>query len=141
MPARSAAAITTSPGCASMARPSTVTVTVSLLVCCSVCDISTAGSSGERALPVFDVDEELVAEHADGRDDRRGDGRAEDADRCLPRRPGQTRGDVVADVEEEVEVLFPSGAALDSVHDLVDPAGALSAGGALATRLVVEETG
>src|SRR5947209_10163914 len=140
MPARSAAAITTSPGWASIARPSTVTVRVSLAVC-SVCDISTAASCAVRALPVFDVDEELVAEHADGRDDRRGDGRAEDADRCLPRRPGQTRGDVVADVEEEVEVLFPSGAALDSVHDLVDPAGALSAGGALATRLVVEETG
>src|SRR3954452_13037620 len=101
MPARSAAAITTSPGWASIARPSTVTVRLAV---CSVCDISTAVSCAVRALPVFDVDEELVAEHADGRDDGRGDGRAEDADRCLPRRPGQTRGDVVAHVEEQIQV-------------------------------------
>src|SRR3954454_1350408 len=140
MPARSAAAITTSTGCASIARPSTVTVRVSLAVC-SVCDISTAVSCAVRALPVFDVDEELVAEHADGRDDGRGDGRAEDADRCLPRRPGQTRGDVVAHVEEQIQVLFATGAALDAVHDLVHPPRALTAGCALPAGLVVEEAG
>src|SRR5947208_5848176 len=95
----------------------------------------------ERALPVFDVDEELVPEHADGRDDRGGNGRAEDADRCLPRRPGQTRGDVVAHIEEEVEVLLAPRTVLDAVHDLVDPARTLAARRALAARLVVEEAG
>src|SRR5438270_10477974 len=138
MPARSAAEMTTSPGLASMARPSTVTVTVSLEV--SVCDISTAVSS-IRTLAVFDVDEELVAEHAHGRDDRGGDGRAEHADRCLLWRPGQTRGDVVADVEQEVEVLLAAGALLDAVHHLVEPARALAARRALTARLVVEEAG
>src|SRR3954467_11269024 len=93
----------------------------------------------ERTLPVFDVDKELVAEHADGGDDRRGDGRTEHADRCLPRRPGQTRGDVVAHVEEEVEVLLTAGAVLDPVHDLVHPPGTFTAGRALPARLVMEE--
>src|SRR5581483_4219787 len=41
--------------------------------------------------------------------------------------------------EQEVEVLLASGAALDAVHDLVEPARPLPARRALATRLVVEE--
>src|SRR5438105_12207444 len=111
MPWRSAAAITSSPCRASMARPSTVTVTVSF--CCSVCWLI----SPEGTAALLDVDEELVPEHAHGRGDRRGDGGAEHADRGLLGRPGQTRGDVVAHVEEEVEVLLPAGAVLDAAHD------------------------
>src|SRR5207248_3384682 len=65
----------------------------------------------------------------------------EHADRCLLWRPGQTRGDVVADVEQEVEVLLAAGALLDAVHHLVEPARAFTARRALTARFVVEEAG
>src|SRR5437588_3757884 len=118
-----------------MARPSTVTVTVSF--CCSVCWLI----SPEGTAALLDVDEELVPEHAHGGGDRRGDGGAEHADRGLLGRPGQTRGDVVAHVEEKVEVLLPARPVLDPAHDLLQPSAALSTGGALPARLVVEKLG
>ena len=49
--------------------------------------------------------------------------------------------DVVADVQEKVNVLFEALAVLDAVHDLVEPIGALAAGDALATGFVAVELG
>src|SRR5579884_438982 len=113
VPARSAAAMTSSPFRAVVGRPSREKVTASSSV------NGGAGVSAERPVPVpgcgarsligapavLDVNEELVAEHVDGRVDRGGDRRAEHADGRLLRWPGEPRRDVVGDVEEEVEVL------------------------------------
>src|SRR5271165_5776810 len=71
--------------------------------------------------PFLHVDEELVAEHADARGDRGGDGRAEHADGGLLRRPGHAGGDVVAEVHEEVQIFLAPGAVLNSVHDPLQP--------------------
>src|SRR5205807_9437318 len=124
---RSAAAITISPGLASTGRPSTTIDSVSVAV------------SAIRAGAFLDVHEELVSEHANGPHDRRRDRGPQDADGGLLRRPGQTGGDVVAHVEEEIEVLLSARALLDAPDHLLDPARALAAGGALATGLAREE--
>src|SRR4051812_7125325 len=105
-----------SPGLASIALPSTVIVTTSGLA---------GATSVIRAPPVLDVDEELVAEHPEGRDDRRRDRRPERADRRHVRRPLRrpldAGADVVADVHQEIEVLHAAVAGFDAVHDLVEP--------------------
>src|SRR5579875_1346927 len=93
----------------------------------------------ERAAALPDVGEVLVPEHADaGRDGGR-DGRAQDADRGLRRRPRHAGRDVVADVHQQVEVLGAPLARLDALHDLLDPAPALPARRALPAGLAVEE--
>src|SRR5688500_10394323 len=108
-----------SPGLASTALPSTVMFTTSVLLAVSVI----------RARPVLDVHEELVAEHAERRHDRGRDRRAEEADRGHRRRPGErplhAGHDVVAHVDEQVEVLHAACALLDAVHHLLEPAAAL----------------
>ena len=50
-------------------------------------------------------------------------------------------GDVVAHVEQQVEVLFAALARLDALHDLLQPARALAARRALPARLPGEELG
>src|SRR5687768_13695472 len=124
--------MSSSSGLASMATPFTVTVTVVLAgASCSV--------SATWTPPLFDVEEVLVAEAVHRRDDRRDRRRAERADRRLLRRPCETGRDVVADVEQQLEVVLATGARLDAVHDLLEPRRALSARGALAAGLVGEE--
>src|SRR4051794_39023486 len=98
-----------SPFLASTGRPSRMIVTVSSV---------SAMVSAIRAGAVLDVDEELVTEHADRRHDRTGNRRPEGADRRLPRRPGQTRRDVVTDVEQEIQVRGAALALLDAHEHL-----------------------
>src|SRR5580692_11042454 len=92
-----------SPFVAVTVRPSSVKVSFSS-------DVAKCGSrlsvSVKGAPPFFDVHEELVAEHADPRGDRRRDRWAEDADRRLLRRPGHAGRDVVAEVHEKVQIFL-----------------------------------
>src|SRR5664280_639480 len=140
VPARSAAAISSSPLRAWTVRPSRVNSTSSAGASSGVpsglVDWSLIG-----AVPLLDVDQELVAEHGDGRADRGRDGRTQDADRGLLRRPGQPGRDVVAGVEQEVEVLLAALAPLDALHDPLEPARSLAARRALPARLTGEELG
>src|SRR3954469_20849112 len=122
-----------SPLRASTGRPSRLMVTTSSWSAMS------ASVRRERAGAVLDVDEELVAEQADGRHDRAGDGRPERADGGLLRRPGEPGGDVVEHVDQQVEVGLAALAGLDAVHDLLGPAAAFTARRALTARLAVEE--
>src|SRR5271165_3020059 len=130
VPARSAALISTSPGRAVAGRPSRVKPTVgsagapgsasespSPAATGVLPPVAVAARSVIRTAPILHVDEELVAEHGDGRVDRRRDRRSEDADRGLLGRPLQTRGDVVGDVEQETEVLLAPVPVLDAVED------------------------
>src|SRR4051794_40949420 len=105
-----------SPFWATTSLPSRMMVTVSVSVGCSV---------AIRTCSIFDVHEELVAEHADARHDRAWDRRAERADRCLPRRPRQPGRDVVTDVSEQVDIGLAPLALLDAQQDLLEPATAL----------------
>src|SRR5674476_961742 len=143
VPARSAAAINISPLRAVTCRPSRVNVT---------CPSATSGGTvwaGSAVVarstigtaPLLDVDEELIPEHLDGRSDGRRDGGPQHADGGLLGWPGQPGGDVVADIEQEVEVVFPAVAGLDPLHDLLQPTGALPARRALPARLPGEELG
>src|ERR1700722_20083881 len=99
------------------------------------------GGGAEGTGAVLDVQQELVAEHADGRGDGGGDGGAEHADGRLLRRPAHTRGQVVGDVHQQLEVALAALAVLDPAQDLLEPATALATGGALAARLPPEEAG
>src|ERR1700678_984398 len=101
-PARSAAAINSSPGRPVTARPSMVNGTVSspsaggTELVCSVIGAAT----------IFDVHQELVSEHGDsGRDGRR-DGGTEHTDRGLLGWPVDPGADVVTNVHQQIEVLF-----------------------------------
>src|ERR1700722_19729157 len=135
VPARSAAAISSSPFLALTSRPSRVKVCVpsslasgaSASVGVFVFAVSVKGTP-----PFLHVHQELVAEHADARRDGRRDRRPEHADSCLLRGPGHTGRDVVAQVHEEVQIFLAPVAVLNSVHDALQPARALSAGRALA---------
>src|ERR1700735_194468 len=102
VPARSAAAMMSSPLVAVTSRPSSVNVISS--VGASVWLASDLAVSVKGAPPFLDVDQELVAEHANARRDGRGDGRAEHADGGLLRRPGHSGRDVVAQVHEKVQI-------------------------------------
>src|SRR3954467_1651305 len=117
--------MTISPGLASKTLPSTV-----ILI-----------GSAKRAPAVLDVDQELVAEHLDAGHDRGRDRWAEHADGGLLRRPAQPRGDVVAHVEQQVQVRLAALAQLDAAQDLVEPAPALPARRALPAGLAGEEAG
>src|SRR5674476_1107994 len=120
VPARSAAAINISPLRAVTSRPSRGNVT-----CPSATSGDTvwAGSavvarSSIGTAPLLDVDEELIPEHLDGRTDGRRDGGPQHADGGLLGWPGQPGSDVVAGIEQEVEIFFPAVAGLDPLHDL-----------------------
>src|SRR5271156_4462077 len=109
VPARSAAAISSSPFLAVTVRPSRVKVFVpsswasgaSASVTSRVFAVSVKGTS-----PFLHVHQELVAEHADARRDGRRDRRPEHADGRLLRGPGQTGRDVVAQVHEKVQIFL-----------------------------------
>src|SRR5688572_28890620 len=108
-----------SPCLASTTLPSTV-----ILIGSSATDqsLGVINSTGKLCFPVertrtfFDVDEELVAEHLDAGGDGGGDGGAEHADGCLLGRPAQAGSDVVAHVEQELEVGLPALTLLDAAH-------------------------
>src|SRR5579859_26440 len=117
-PARSAAAMIISPAYASTSLPSRTIFTV-----------SSGWLPAIRAGAFLDVHHELVAEHPHGRHDRARDRRAERADRRLPGRPRETRGDVVAHVQQEVEVGLATLSLLDASQHLLEPAGALATRG------------
>src|SRR5580704_14779825 len=105
VPACSAAAMRNWPAGAVTSRPSMVKVTdapASTLGTMPWCDVTTG--SAMRTAPFLHVHEEVVAEHADARRDRRRDGRAQHADRRLLRWPRHARGQVVAHVHEQVDV-------------------------------------
>src|SRR5271155_3564138 len=144
VPARSAAAISSSPFLAVTLRPSRVKVLVPSSwasgASASV-GLETFAVSVKGTPPFLHVHQELVAEHADARRDRRRDRRPEHADGGLLRGPGHARGDVVAQVHEEVQIFLAPVAVLNSVHDALQPARALAAGRALAARLAGEELG
>src|SRR6476469_2144321 len=85
----------------------------------------------ERAAALLDVREELVAELRDV---------ARHGDRVGVAERTQARSvDVLADVEQEVEVCVCPAAGLDLPEDLGDPARPDAAGGALPARLVLVE--
>src|ERR1035437_900024 len=97
-----------------------------------ICPSVSVSGSVKGAPSILHVDEELVAEHADSGGDRRRDGWPEHADGRLLRRPGHSGRDVVTQINEKVEILLAPGAVLNSVHDALEPPGALAAGRALA---------
>src|ERR1035437_1513887 len=100
--------MSSSPGWASTERPSTVMVTFVRIT-------SVMGASS-----VVHVGHEIVAEHAQRGVDRRRDRRTQHADGGLLRRPGQSRGDVVAEVEQQVEVLHTSATVFEAVQHALD---------------------
>src|ERR1700761_9643481 len=128
-----------SPLVAVTSRPSSVKVISSLGA--SPAPASVLAVSVKGAPPFLDVDQELVAEHADTRGDRRGDGRAEHADGRLLGRPGHAGRDVAAQVHEKVQIFLAPVAILNSPHDALEPARALAARRALPARLAGEELG
>src|SRR6476659_5391452 len=139
VPVRWAAAMTSSPGLASMARPSIVTVTVVFFGASGgVSDTGDLRRIDDRA-PVLDVVLELVPEQLEGRRQRRRGRRAEHADRGLPGRPGQAGTDVVGHVQQEVEVARPAVAVDDPLEHPLQPRCAFTARGALAAALAGEE--
>src|SRR4249920_3849772 len=144
--------MTSCPGGASCARPSTVMERVVLAAGASTAPVSAGpwadGASGTGRLAVLDaVDRtavgdvvvELVAEAVDGRRYGRDRGGAERADRGLPGRPQEARADVVRHVEQQVQVLGPAAPFQDPGQDALQPGGALAARRALAARLPGEE--
>src|SRR5687767_10813659 len=92
-----------------------------------------------RAAPFLDVHEVLVPELLERRHDRPRGGLAERADGRAVRRPGQADVDLAGHVEQELEVFLATVPALDAVHRLLEPAGALTTRRALAAGLVREE--
>src|SRR5580700_4456176 len=134
VPARSAAAIRNSPAPAVTVRPSMVISTVdpaSTLGVTAWWEVMTGSAmvaSAVGAASVFDMDQELVAEHPDARGDGRRDGGTEHADGGLLRRPGHPGREVVADVHQELQVTVPALPVLDPPQDLLQPAAAFPAG-------------
>src|SRR3954454_7756756 len=86
-----------------------------------------------------DVGLELRAEPHDRRGDRRHGRGPERADRGLARRPRDAGADVVADVQQHVDVAGTTLAGDDPSEDLLEPRGAFPARRALPARLTREE--
>src|ERR1019366_8560082 len=137
-PARSAAAIRNSPAPATTARPSMVISTVapsSAWGAMAWWEVMTGSAMGPGSLgtgSVFDMEQELVAEHPDGRGDGGGDGGAEHADGRLLRRPAHAGGQVVGDVHQQLQVALAAFAVLDPAQDLLEPTAPLATRCALA---------
>src|ERR1700734_171006 len=128
-----------SPLVAVTSRPSSVNVIWSAggsPVLASVLAVSVKGTP-----PLFDMDQELVTEHADARRNGRGDGRAQHADGRLLGRPGHAGRDVVAQVHQKVQIFLAPVAILNSPHDALEPARSFAARRALAAGLAGEELG
>src|SRR4051794_7239626 len=126
--------MTSSPGRQAISWSFTVMVTTSVLGAVSVMTMATL-----RAAALLDVDQVLVAEPLDRRRDGRHGGGAEGADRRLLRRPRDAGTDVVAHVEEQVEVFVATLPVLDAVEDVFEPHRAFATWRALATGLMSEE--
>src|SRR5215472_4793683 len=108
MPWRWAAAISHSPGRASMSTPSTVTVTVVFFGASVPSDMGRLGLGRPHLrAAVGDVVLELVTEVGEGRCQRGGGRGPEHADGGLLRRPPQARADVVGHVEQQVQIARP----------------------------------
>src|SRR5687767_5348730 len=146
VPLRSAASITSSPGLASIGLPLTVTSTVSEGAWTSdtghlvrLGHVGLAADRHRRLGGATAVGDELVAEPHDRGRDRGHGARPERADRGLPRRPGDAGADVVADVEQQGDVVRSAMPVEDPTQHLLEPGGALAARRALAARLAREE--
>src|SRR5205807_2059836 len=139
-PCCSAAAITSWPLGAVISFPLTVSVTTSSATGHRLWSVVGQPGHGDGRLdgPTY-VGLEFVTEATDGRRDRRHRGRAERADRGLSRRPVDARADVVAHVEQQVDVLGPALTIDDATQDLLEPAGAFATGRALPARFLGEE--
>src|SRR5688500_16333591 len=124
VPARSAAAMSSSPGRASTGRPSTLMVTVWTVSTSSATDRRSdleGHPDGLGVTAVGDVGLELGAEALEGGGDGRHRRRPERADRRLLGRPGDAGADVVADVEEQLEVARAPAPGEDPLEDLLEP--------------------
>src|SRR6195952_459255 len=91
------------------------------------------GRPVEGTATVLEVGEVLLAEVLDRRGDR--------ADRAVGQRAEGAAEDVVADVVEQVQVGLGAATLLEVGQGLCEPPGALTAGRALAARLVLVELG
>src|SRR5256714_4384920 len=134
MPSRSATRITSSPLAASTSTPSMVSLTVSLRFATSVTSVRShqmVGRGQHRWCPALDVVQVVLLEVLDRGLHRAGRAVAERAER-----PAEQ---VVAGVQQGVEVLVGALAGQDPVQHLGHPVVALPAGSALAARLVVVE--
>src|SRR5487761_871487 len=98
-PASSAAAMRNCPARAVTGFPSSVISTVAPSTARGATPWwEVTSGSAMRTAPVLDVDQELVAEHADTRGDGGGNGGTQNADGGLLRRPAHSWGEVVAHV-------------------------------------------
>src|SRR5215467_2721580 len=131
MPRPFAASITVAPLRTSVSLPSMVTFGISGGLSLAKRRRGRIPRLGHHAALVIDVVLELAAEMLDEALHRQGGGVAERADGAP--------GDVVGDVDQQVEVLVLSLAVLDAVDHAVEPAGSLAAGRALATGLLEVE--
>src|SRR6201996_8748884 len=134
MPIISAARITRVPFGTAIWYPSIVTVTVSILAGCTVISSHRPRSrSGrvKRAAALLLVLDDLVAEVLERRVDRHRHGVAEGTER--------TAHNVVAHVEERLQVLLGGRALLNPLDDAHKPVGAFAARRALAAGLVLVE--
>src|SRR5215475_11373569 len=144
MPSSSAARITSMPLGTVISKPSMVTVTrcstgasapASVAVIRSLTSVGPGRGGGgvERAAAPLEVLDELVPEVLDGGHHR--------GDRAVAERAERAPADVVADVEQLVQVLLGALAALQPVQDAHHPVRPLPARGALAAGLVLVELG
>src|SRR5689334_15146347 len=153
--------MSSSPRRASTSRPSMVTLTVSgpgatemryrwseghWLICTAFGVVTTSRPRPSRRHPdlrgvaplrvALHALPDLVREVVAQADHRRHRARPERADRRLPGRPAEARRDVVAEAQQEIEVLRAALPVHHAVQDLLDPPAALAARCALAARLV-----
>src|SRR5665213_1542407 len=117
-----------SPGAASRLRPLTEIVTLDL-------------TSVKGTYSLFNVLDELVAEHRDRSRDRGRDRGTKRTDGRLLRWPSAAGRDVVAQIEHQVEVFDSTAAVLHAVHDALEPARTLTTRRALSAGLSREELG
>src|SRR5665213_2084588 len=120
--------MSSSPGAASRLRPLTEIVTLDL-------------TSVKGTPSLFDVLDELVAEHRDRCRDRGRDRGTERTDGRLLRWPSATGRDVVTEVEHQIEVFDATAAMLHAVHDALEPTRTLTTRRALSAGLSREELG
>src|SRR5688500_12343794 len=120
--------MTSSPGLASTGRPLISTITVSGAWVSDtgglarLRDVGLAVDGDRRLAGAPAVGHELVLEPHDGGRDRRHGRRAERADRRLLRGPGDAGADVVADVEQQRDVVGAAVPVEDAAQDLLQPA-------------------
>src|SRR3954463_11544268 len=132
--------MTSSPGNASMSRPSTDTVTVVFFAASGASDTSDLHARlADHRPAVLDVVLELGAEQLERRRQWRRCRGSQHADRRLARRPRETGTDVVGHIEQEIEVARASVPVDDAAQDALEPCRAFTARRALAAALLGEE--